>query len=162
MVYQKVEKMALLAMAEEAEHRGIKGVAVILTLLKPLDPKPKPVLLNPQFYVCGRFQRRPDLSKGPADAGTSYVAVAWSKICEMLDTGEASGSNPERLPKQGTFGYRGGKPHKIVKGVIVYIAFSGRTQDEDVHIAKEGYKAFSKAYRKLIAKPAMKTKRIRV
>jgi len=139
-----VEKDALAAMKLNAQALGVQGVAVVLTTDKKGGSR-----WDPLMEVVGRFHREADESKGVDDTGASYAAVAWSKVAEMLDTGRNSGTTGRRKPKKGEFGYRGGLV-EVVRGLKVYIAFSGGTEDQDVEIAKAGMVAFKKSADKLI------------
>lgn len=123
---------ALDVMKEKANENGIEGVAAIL-----IRSVGEVLTLSPKFLVCGK-SLRPAGERGPNDPGTDYFAIAWSKIAEMIYTGEDSGQT--KIVPKGEFGFRGGCMVDTGK-FVYYAAFSGGTEDEDVGIALTGLMA---------------------
>jgi hypothetical protein len=77
----------------------------------------------------GRIERDPR-SNDPNDTGTNYLAVAFSKIAEMMSTGKNSGEL-KRKSKKGELGYRGGITWQT-ENFVFYLAFSGGTEKQDL------------------------------
>lgn len=117
----------------------VKGVAVIISLREEGVPKLRS--LTPSFRVVGPYQRLPSPeTHGLEDRGSNYLAVAWSKICEMVRTLQPSGRD-KRIPK-GETGFRGGVI-AYKNGVYTLVAFSGGTENEDVLISLEALRVLN-------------------
>jgi hypothetical protein len=129
--------LALLAMEAMAKNLMVtKGVAAILMLQKKDSEAMSSIA--PTFRVIGSFERLPDPEhRGPDDQGSNYLAIAWSKICDMIRTDNASGHDPRK--PNGETGYRGGVLG--FNGIYTYVAFSGGTENEDVLIALAGVRS---------------------
>lgn len=119
---------ALDVMQEKAEAIGVRGVAVVLIL-----PTGEEVgSLTPQMRVCGRYSRPSDPIRGADDTGTNYLAVAFSKVADMVRTQQASGHS--KIVPKGELGFEGG--HVVVKDdYTAYVAFSGGTAEQDTQVA---------------------------
>ncbi len=71
-----------------------------------------------------------------SNESSNYLAVAYSKMGEMAETFQDSGSGV-REPKTGEFGWQGGTIKKVKAGYIM-AAFSGASGQQDFDIASEG------------------------
>jgi hypothetical protein len=140
-----LETVALEAMAQKAIEMGVRGVAAILTVQEgvALD------VFDPQLKVVGRFYREPDPARGGDDEGTNYWAVVMAKVARMLRIGTDSDDDQE-LVQTGEFPYAGGVTEKV-HGLVVYMAFSGATQDQDREIAAHGLAVFTAQANLLVA-----------
>ncbi|MFC1700471.1 hypothetical protein ACFLZ4_02425 [Patescibacteria group bacterium] len=112
-----------------ATQMGLQGVGGALVVL---DGE---TVWNPTLVVVGNFQRGPDPNRGEDDTGTNYAAVGFSKLAEMIDTEKNSGTQRDRKPKKGEFGYLGGVMSRI-DNMLILTFFSGGTENEDNRVAK--------------------------
>lgn len=142
-----VTREAFKAMEEKAQELGVQGVAVVL--IEPPKDDGEEVCWKPSIQPMGRFFREADPSKGEGDAGANYMAVAVSKLAEMLETKKASGVSG-RPPRKGEFGYRGGAISLHESGATLYSAFSGGNEDQDVEIAGAGIRAMGPVLTRVI------------
>jgi len=119
--------LALQEMNREAQTRKMKGVAVVVFI-----PGDKTVSWFSQMQVVGTMIL----------GNSNVLAVAYSKISEMADTLQDSGSGV-RKPYRGEFGYKGGTIQKIPSGYLL-AAFSGGKDTDDLAVAKVGLAELAK------------------
>lgn len=129
-------------LASTAEAMGLKGVGATLIL------KDGEVVWTPTIVVVKSFQRDADPNRGPEDTGSNYAAVALSKMFEMVETSNDSGTTPNRRPKKGEFGYRGGLVLRKGKWRL-FVCFSGGTADEDVEASQGALVTLTTAFDQL-------------
>lgn len=72
--------------------------------------------------------------------GWNLVAIAWSKVGEVIASGADSG-DPNRNKIMGELGFVGGA-YEEGDGYKLAFAFSGATSEEDLEIARYGIKKF--------------------
>lgn len=129
---------ALDAMAAKAKNIGVQGVSAFLAI--PLGDLPLvDGVFEIKFRVTGRMERAPDPERGQNDTGTNYLAVAMSKIAEMVSTLIHSGM-AQRPAKFGEFKFKGGVIY-ATQTHYLFFAFSGGTPEEDVKVATAGAQA---------------------
>jgi hypothetical protein len=122
---------ALSAMWLRVRELQVSGVALVAYENQPLG-------WQVQIMVMGRLERQPEPDKrGADDKGTNYIAVASSKLAEMVSTGMNSGSASRPL-LNGELGYQGGVVRVNSAGLRFYTSFSGATPEQDVLIAQAG------------------------
>jgi hypothetical protein len=126
------QDMAVLEIGKRAKELGITGVAV--ALIRGMESK----IFTPTFLVVEKPWRDPDPSRGEDDSGTNYLAVAWSKIAQMLDTLSMSGPVRGRKPKLGEFDLPGGCVSFGNNDFILLTSFSGGTLEQDIKAARPG------------------------
>jgi hypothetical protein len=73
--------------------------------------------------------------------GYNFIALAYSKIAESLETGKNSG-NLSRPLITGEFGYQGSAVLRMEKAMVI-TSFSGSTGDIDLEIALSGIRSLS-------------------
>ncbi len=127
---------ALQGMERTAQSLQVQGVAVVMACHNANVTTGKSDLL-PHFRVVGRFERPPEPeTRGLTDTGTNYLAIAWSKVAEMVSTQADSGS-AYRAERNGECGYQGGLVRQ--RGEWTYfVAFSGGSESQDLQIAQVG------------------------
>lgn len=125
----QAQQVAAETIRRKAEEMGLRGVGGALVVV---DGE---TVWNPTLVVVKDFQRGPDPERGEGDTGSNYAAVAFSKLAEMLDTDNDSGTTVGRDVKKGEFGYRGGVMLREGK-IRMLTFFSGGTADEDVEVSK--------------------------
>ena len=88
--------------------------------------------------VNATILRNPPLddSIGEGDPGTNYFGIAMEKLAVMMGTGYRSGHFKGTL-RRGESPYRGGLIRQD-GDYMVYVGFSGGTEDHDVEIAEFG------------------------
>jgi hypothetical protein len=125
--FNEVADQALLAMKARAGELNIKGVAVVACFEGGVVTG-----WCSKMLVVGALKRPP----AEPHPGTNFLAVAYSKLAEMADTLQASGSGA-RPPLKGEFGYQGGL---VVRGRSGYLlaAFSGAKAEDDVKVSQAG------------------------
>jgi len=125
------------AMRREAAAMYIQGVAVALVWTMQTT-----VEWDPTIRLVGRFYRGPKPENGPEDIGTNYATVAPAKLFQMLRTGKPSGQTPIK----GENSYRGGDLVDLGEGNMLFAAFSGGTEDQDLQIARAGLVVMKKLW----------------
>jgi len=123
-------EIALNAMEAHANKIGIPGVAVFLYTEEEAAKD-----------LCS-VMRIVGASKTIAEdqSGYNFVALAYSKLAESLETGTDSG-NITRPLIVGEFGYQGSAVARL-KGGLAIASFSGKTTgDVDLEISKAGMKS---------------------
>jgi len=128
---QYAQDMAVLEIGKRAKELGITGVAV--ALIRGMESK----IFTPTFLVVEKPWRDPDPSRGEDDSGFNYLAVAWSKIAQMLDTLSMSGPVRGRRPKLGEFDLPGGWV-SFRNDFMLLASFSGSTSQQDIKVARPG------------------------
>ena len=125
---------ALTAMIFKAKSLGVnKGVAFVSVQEASTN------IRSLQFAIVEKtFVRNPPLddSIGEGDPGTNYFGIAMEKLAVMMGTGYRSGHFEGTL-RRGESPYRGGLIRQE-GDYMVYVGFSGGTEDRDVEIAKFG------------------------
>jgi hypothetical protein len=123
----KIAETALDAMEDHAQKLGIPGVAVILFRS---DEQAKD--------LCSFMRIVGAINTIAADqTGYNFIALAYSKLAESIETGRPSG-NPTRSLLVGEYGYQGSAVAEIMNGFVI-ASFSGKTTgDVDFEIAKAG------------------------
>lgn len=123
---------ALDAMEEMARKLQVhQGAGVVLVVDGNLSLNIKD--LRPVFRVIHTFEREHDPDhQGEDVGGTNDLAVAWSKIAEMLRSWRPSGRDP-KTPR-GELQLRGGVL-AYKDGVYTLAAFSGGNEYQDIVIA---------------------------
>ncbi len=66
----------------------------------------------------------------------NFLAIAYSKAAEMVDTYKDSGSGAREI-LHGEFGYQGGIIKKVKAGYVLAV-FSGASGEQDAEIANAG------------------------
>lgn len=127
-VFKNKAEIALNAMEEHAKRIGASGVAVFLY---SEDENAKE--LCSVMRIVGAIN-----TIAEDHTGYNFIALAYSKIAESIETGKNSG-NLMRPMIEGEFGYQGSAIAKDENGVII-TAFSGSTSDIDLEIAQTGLK----------------------
>ena len=136
--YFKSEYMhigALVAMESVAKNRGVeRGVAFIL--VKPKHESSGEI----RFRIVNKEMVREPLGREveAVEAGTNYFGVAMTKLAVMMALDVDSGSVKSHL-KKGETPYRGGLI-RFIQDYVIYVGFSGGTEDQDVEIAQAGMK----------------------
>ena len=127
-----IAEIALDAMEKHAGELGIPGVAVIL-----YTTEEKPKDLCSVMRIVGAIH-----TIAEDQTGYNFIALAYSKLAESIETGKHSG-NPIRPLLVGEFGYQGSAVAKVKNGVVM-AAFSGKTTgDVDFEIAMAGLSSLS-------------------
>jgi hypothetical protein len=126
----QIQAIAAEHLRKKAVSMGLHGVGGVLILP---DGETK---FTPTLVVVGDMKRLPDPGRGPEDHGSNYIAVAFSKLAEMIVTSNNSGTTIGRLPMKGEFGYPGGVIQRIGK-TRIFAFFSGGKAEEDVMVAEE-------------------------
>jgi len=126
------------AMVDKAVELGVNGAGGVLSLHVSQILQGT---FSPELFVVGDFTRGPK----DGDDGASFLAVALTKMAEMLDTLRDSGTTRGGKPLKGELDYRGGIARDLKEGNYVFLFFSGGTADEDVEISEAGFKAFMEA-----------------
>lgn len=124
--FNKRAESALDAMEEHAIRIGASGAAVILY---------KEEGAGKDFYSVMRIINAFN-TIGEDQTGYNFIALAYSKIAESIETGRDSG-NLERPMITGEFGYQGSAIARD-KGGITITSFSGCTGEIDLEIARSG------------------------
>ena len=131
-----IQVAALTAMTHTAMRLGLeKGVAFISV------QKARTNIRNLQFAIVKKtFVRNAPFedSIGEGDPGTNYFGIAMEKLAAMMGTGYRSGHFEGTL-RRGESPYRGGLIRQD-GDYMVYVGFSGGTQDQDVEISEFGMK----------------------
>ncbi|HYE67824.1 MAG TPA: hypothetical protein VEA58_04385 [Anaerovoracaceae bacterium] len=126
MVFKNKSEIALNAMEEHAKRIGASGVAVFL-----YSENENAKDLSSIMRIVGAIN-----TIAEDHTGYNFIALAYSKIAESIETGKNSG-NLTRPMIEGEFGYQGSAIAKDENGIII-TAFSGCTGDVDLEIAKTG------------------------
>jgi hypothetical protein len=118
---------ALRAMKQRAEELNMKGVAMVAA-----SQGDRVQSWLSKMLVVGTMKKGPSQD----EPEMNLLAIACSKVAEMADTLQASGSGV-RPPLKGEFGWRGGV---IARGKAGYLlaAFSGGSSADDVKAAQAG------------------------
>jgi len=119
-------EIALNAMEEHAERIGTDGAAVVL--FAPAEGT------GDSYSALRVIGARNVIYED--QTGYNFIALAYSKIAESLETERDSGTLTRPLIT-GEFGYQGSAIAKDENGIIV-TAFSGSTGDIDLEIARSG------------------------
>lgn len=117
---------ALDAMEKHAKRIGTDGVAVFL-----YAPDQETEDLYSVMRIIGAMNTIYEDC-----TGYNFIALAYSKIAESLETGKDSG-NLLRPKITGEFGYQGSAIEKFGQGTVI-TSFSGCTGDIDLEIARSG------------------------
>ena len=131
--FKKMAEIALDAMEEHANRIGASGVAVFLY---SADKKGK------DLYSVMRVIRAIN-TIAEDQTGYNFIALAYSKIAESIETGLDSG-NLKRPMICGEFGYQGSAVEKFNGGLVI-TSFSGCTGDVDLEIARSGIRQLKDA-----------------
>lgn len=123
---KKMAEIALDAMEEHAKRIGASGTAVILY---SADENGK------DYYSVMRIINAFH-TIAEDHTGYNFIALAYSKIAESIETGKDSG-NLTRPMITGEFGYQGSTIARDQNGMII-TSFSGCTGDVDLEIARTG------------------------
>jgi len=131
--WNKMAETALDAMEEHAQRLGIPGVAVLL--YRP-DTQVKD--------LCSFMRIVGAINTIAADkTGYNFIALAYSKLAESIETGKPSGT-PTRPLLVGEYGYQGSAVASVKNGIVI-ASFSGKTTgDVDFEIAKAGLNSLRK------------------
>lgn len=125
-VFQKKAETALNAMEAHAKRIGASGVAVFF-----YSEKENAKDLCSVMRIIGAIN-----TIAEDHTGYNFIALAYSKIAESIETGKNSG-NLARPMIEGEFGYQGSAIAKDENGIII-TSFSGCTGDVDLEIAQTG------------------------
>jgi len=125
-VFKNKAEIALNAMEAHAERIGASGVAVFLY---SEDENAKE--LCSVMRIIGAMH-----TIAEDHTGYNFIALAYSKIAESIETGKNSG-NLARPMIEGEFGYQGSAMVKDRNGMII-TSFSGCTGEVDLEIAQSG------------------------
>ncbi|HVI40173.1 MAG TPA: hypothetical protein VM577_05900 [Anaerovoracaceae bacterium] len=128
-VFKNKAEIALNAMEEHAKRIGGSGVAVFLY---SEDENAKD--LFSVMRIVGAIN-----TIAEDHTGYNFIALAYSKIAESIETGKNSG-NLMRPRIEGEFGYQGSAVAKDMNGMII-TSFSGFTGDVDLEIAQTGLRS---------------------
>jgi len=130
-VFNNKAEIALDAMEAHAKRIGASGVAVFLY---SEDENAKD--------FCSVMRIVGAINTIAEDhTGYNFIALAYSKIAESIETGKNSG-NLARPMIEGEFGYQGSAIAKDKNGIII-TAFSGCTGDVDLEIAGTGLQSLT-------------------
>ena len=130
-----VADKALLAMKKRAEKLNIKGVAVVAC------GKGRTVKSwSSNMLVVGHLTAAPSPKR---QAGSNFLAIAYTKAAEMASTQKDSGSRV-RSPMTGETGWKGGVVARGKSGLLI-AAFSGGPSADDVKVSRAGLKVLSAA-----------------
>lgn len=127
--FNQMSEIVLNAMEAHANRIGIPGVAVFL------------FAENDNVKDLCSIMRIVGASKTIAEdqSGYNFIALAYSKLAESLETGTDSG-NITRPLIVGEYGYQGSTAARMKSGLVI-ASFSGKTTgDVDLEIAKSGIK----------------------
>lgn len=125
--FETAAETALRAMRQRAEELTLKGVAVVAACAGE-----RPAAWASRMTVVGTWRRDPSENH----PGTNFIAAAYSKLAEMADTLQDSGSGA-RPPLKAEFGWRGGLIRRGRTGYLL-AAFSGGPADDDLKVAAAG------------------------
>lgn len=130
----------LLAMIEKAKKLGIqKGAAIVYgnIFYQTLNFAPVEITGKDQGYYS--YFRPPDhINRGSNDQGTNYLAYAAGKLFHSFRTFKDSGSKDVLKGESAAKG-------SIILGQFpncVIFAFSGGTEEQDLQVARAGYRAY--------------------
>jgi len=124
--FKNMAKTALDAMEEHANQIGASGVAVFLYANGSQEEDHYSVM-----RIIGAFH-----TIAEDQTGYNFIALAYSKIAESIETGLDSG-NLRRPLITGEFGYQGSAAKKVKDGLVI-TSFSGCTGEIDLEIARSG------------------------
>lgn len=125
--FDDVATQALLAMEKRAHDLRITGVAMVA-----FSEGARVTAWSSKMRVLGAFTKE---GKAP-DPRANLLAVAYSKACEMAETGKNSGL-ADRSVYAGETGWKGGVTKQTKRG-FVFAAFSGGPSEDDVKISQAG------------------------
>jgi len=128
-IFTKNADQALEMIKEAAEKIPIKGVAIIGFI-----PGEKSESWITKMKVVGHMTDKKD----------NMLGIAYSKVAEMADTHQNSGSGV-RAVYRGELGFQGGLIRKVNSGYVV-AAFSGGPSEQDLVVAKVGLDWLCKFY----------------
>lgn len=138
-------QMALTFMLSAAEKMNVsRGVAAIFVEAKDGGFPHLGCIQNNVFL------REPDLNR-VNDLGTNYFGLVWQKIAYMMSHRKNSGHTVIDDLKKGETHFRGGL-RQVIQGYVVYVAYSGASEPEDVEIAKAGMEMMEISIKKKVAK----------
>lgn len=123
---KEISELALDAMEKHAKKIGAIGVGVFL-YAKEEDSKN----WYSEMRIIGAINT---IAKD--GSGYNFIALAYSKAAESIETRQISGCNTRPLIT-GEFGYKGSAITQYENGFVI-TAFSGSTEDVDYEIAKSG------------------------
>ncbi len=128
-----LQNEALETMVQKAMEIGVhRGVAFVLVKSKRA---PSGIV---QFKVVNNVLVRRARTDDSNDVGTNYFGIAMEKLAIMMALGIDSGLVKNHI-KKGEVPYRGGLIRFEDKmGYVIYVGFSGGTEDQDVEIATIG------------------------